>query len=281
MGVDVMTPNVLDMMKHKFDERTPMDYTWIDLGEFESMVDSEYERVADNLGLSNIFTSDPSEVVLPFERMGLARVSKALDKGGALLGTTIERNEGSIVAYLRSKNGDVGAIRNEGGTYGLLVNPKFGTLESFVKQLRTHVTQVGAPRSYISEEMPPHEYLYTIWGSMINHQYVEYMRRVMDADRPVKAYAPLDTKPASNAKRIRKGKRPIFEWKVIDVTAKVEDAEPTTSHGTHASPRRHKRRGHYRHYMDGRKVWIKEMMVGRIEFGYIHHSYEAKEAKKC
>jgi hypothetical protein len=33
------------------------------------------------------------------------------------------------------------------------------------------------------------------------------------------------------------------------------------------------RRGHQRKLPNGTTIWIKQMMVGKIEFGYIHHSY--------
>lgn len=269
MGVSVMTPNILEVMKAKFTMGSVMDYTWIDLGQFDWMSDEEFNRVSDTV--PELLGSEPNEVMLPFESVGFVR--KTSDD--AVLGLTIQRGVDSIVAVLRTKHGDVGSLLSKDGKTFFMPQGQRSP-EDYVKAM---LEQNLLTEETLSKYENATEFLAISWGAMITQQYIEYMRRVMDKEKYVKAYRPRPS--ASNAKRIRKGKRPIFEWKVIDVTAKVEDAEPTTSHGTHASPRRHKRRGHYRHYMDGRKVWIKEMMVGRIEFGYIHHSYEAKETNKC
>lgn len=43
--------------------------------------------------------------------------------------------------------------------------------------------------------------------------------------------------------------------------------------GTHASPRQHERRGHWRTYRSGKRVWIKNCVVGDPTLGYVKHDY--------
>ena len=126
--------------------------------------------------------------------------------------------------------------------------------------------------------MTAERYVFRIWSSMVSHLYAEYMRRAMDMHETTRAYKPIASE--TNNKRIRKGKQPLFEWKVIDVTAKPEDHDIVATGNGRNSPRQHKRRGHFRQYRDGRRSWIPEALVGKIEFGYIYHSYTATQKKK-
>jgi len=53
-----------------------------------------------------------------------------------------------------------------------------------------------------------------------------------------------------NEKKMRKGKKPLIEFRLISVTAQKRDL-PSIPQGTHASPRQHWRRGHWRTYKSG------------------------------
>jgi hypothetical protein len=111
------------------------------------------------------------------------------------------------------------------------------------------------------------------WVAMLQDLYLACIQPSVLHKETIRAY---EARPAANnEKRIRKGKRPLFEWKVIEVTATVVQDTPPTGR-THASPRLHSRRGHFRTYASGKRVWVRQTMVGRIEFGYIHHSYNLK-----
>ena len=77
-----------------------------------------------------------------------------------------------------------------------------------------------------------------------------------------------------NAKRLKKNKSLIFSWSTIELKSFIQiKREPQG--GTHASPARHKRRGHLRKKRDGSFTWIPEMWVGSIENGLIVHDYIA------
>ena len=47
--------------------------------------------------------------------------------------------------------------------------------------------------------------------------------------------------------------------------------------GTHASPRWHERRGHWRTMKSGKKVWVKNCEVGDKTLGAVFHDYKIKE----
>lgn len=92
---------------------------------------------------------------------------------------------------------------------------------------------------------------------------------------------PTEEEKSVNAKRIRKGKRPFIEFKLITIDGKKKDAVVTTPHGTHASPRQHWRRGHWRTApKSGKKVWIDPMLVGDEANGKIIKDYAVGVVQK-
>lgn len=64
----------------------------------------------------------------------------------------------------------------------------------------------------------------------------------------------------ANAKRVAKGKKPLYDWHTVAIEP-PRTASPYRG-GTHASPRPHDRRGHYRTYKSGKRVWIANARVG-------------------
>ena len=75
-----------------------------------------------------------------------------------------------------------------------------------------------------------------------------------------------------NEKKIRKGKKPLIEFRLISVTAQKRDL-PSIPQGTHASPRQHWRRGHWRTYKSGIRAWVEPMLVGDEKNGKIVKDY--------
>lgn len=261
-----MTPNIMHAVKNVYTEGDPMDYTWVDLGEFDHMLDDKYDKVMD--AIPDLFSSDPADLMLPFEQMGIVRQP---NKRVAPLSITFERNGSEFIVRLRSKGGDCGAIRSTGKEQFLSMPPN-ETAESFIQTMQEKGMECS------TEGMTPERYVFQIWSSMASHLYAEYMRRAMDMHERTRVYKPIAS--PSNSKRIRKGKQPLFEWKVIDVTARPEDHDIVATGNGRNSPRQHKRRGHFRQYKDGRRTWIPEALVGKIEFGYIYHSYTATQQRR-
>jgi hypothetical protein len=84
---------------------------------------------------------------------------------------------------------------------------------------------------------------------------------------------PTPEEAVTNRKRISKGKKPLIEFKVATIEGK-KTMMSSTPHGTHASPRLHWRRGHWRRTpKSGKQIWIAPMEVGDEENGKIIKTY--------
>lgn len=92
----------------------------------------------------------------------------------------------------------------------------------------------------------------------------------------LQAYRGIDNKPYINKKRRAKDRPPIYDW----VTVELAPSAPRKEHqgGTHASPARHERRGHFRKYPSGKVAWVRPTWVGSIERGLIVHDYAPETA---
>lgn len=80
----------------------------------------------------------------------------------------------------------------------------------------------------------------------------------------------------NNAKRIKDGKLPIYETKMLVIDTKATPAEYRGSGGSHASPRQHLRRGHIRRHPTAGNLWINSCVVGDPSKGVINKSYAVK-----
>jgi hypothetical protein len=267
-----MTPNIMQAVKDVYTEGDPMDYTWVDLGGFNWMDDVVYNKVMNNL--HDLFDSDPSDVILPFESMGIVRQFNK-----STLAITVERAGNAVIGTLRSKGGDLASIKSDGKEQFLLLHEKISSVEEC---LNKYFAGHELDKFFDSQDIDENEkdyirrrYIFQSCSAMINHQYAEYMRRAMDIHERTRVYKALPS--ASNSKRIRRNKQPLFEWKVIDVTAKPATHDIVATGNGRNSPRQHKRRGHFRQYKDGHRSWIPESLVGKIEFGYIYHSYTTEK----
>lgn len=85
---------------------------------------------------------------------------------------------------------------------------------------------------------------------------------------------PTPDQVAVNRKRVSKGKKPLVEFRLITIDTKKKETEVREPHGTHASPRQHWRRGHWRIApKSGKQVWIDPMLVGDEKNGKIIKDY--------
>lgn len=93
--------------------------------------------------------------------------------------------------------------------------------------------------------------------------------------QPVVGYIPA--KRANWEKKIRQGKTPTYDW----TTVVIEPRKPRSEDqgGTHASPRWHERRGHWRTLKSGKQVWVKNCAVGDKAKGAVFHDYQIKETR--
>lgn len=276
-----MTPSILEAMKYKFDVGSfkQHDYTWFDIGEFRPPSFNDVSYAESRAHLPELFRTDqlPEDLPMPFERVGIVCTAPGKSKGSALITVTVEKaeNDTCTLGVVRLVKGALCQLLHDGN------RSKKGELDFSYDAYDPmwSETVLGVQRSInpsltindLTLEMHDAHARYA--AHLVRALYWEMMHKLVDRKESIKAVRPIPN--PTNAKRVAKGKKPLFEWKVIEVSG-VQQPPPTEPTGrTHASPRLHKRRGHVRRYKNGKVLWIKEMMVGKIEFGYIHHSYTA------
>ena len=76
---------------------------------------------------------------------------------------------------------------------------------------------------------------------------------------------------ALNARRVNKGKLPLYEERILTIKVNAKQGTGTRT-GTHESPRQHLRRGHIRRLESG-NIWVNACVVGSSEKGVIKKSY--------
>jgi hypothetical protein len=91
-------------------------------------------------------------------------------------------------------------------------------------------------------------------------------------DMPVEAYVPTPHK--ANASRAKRGLKLLYDWHTIVIEPPKPQSE--SFGGTHASPRRHQARGHWRMYKSGKRGWVKECWRGDASKGAVFKDYEFK-----
>jgi hypothetical protein len=90
------------------------------------------------------------------------------------------------------------------------------------------------------------------------------------------AYQPEVSTTFTNKRKLAKGKQPSFVWRTVTIKARHETS-PSEATGTHASPRAHERRGHWRTLPKGR-VWVKPCRVGDFKRdGLVLHDYKVHD----
>ena len=94
-------------------------------------------------------------------------------------------------------------------------------------------------------------------------------------EKEVTFYKP--TAAGNNAKRMRKGKTPLYEWQTVPLHKPPPSLPSAPKGGTHASPRLHQRRGHWSVSKLGKKYWRRETVVGNPDNGMLFHDYTTKE----
>lgn len=96
-------------------------------------------------------------------------------------------------------------------------------------------------------------------------------RKAVVSESTLTAYRGEEKSSFINKKRRAKNKPPIYNWSTVE----LKPSAPRKEHqgGTHASPARHERRGHFRKYPSGKIAWVRPTWVGSIEHGMTVHDY--------
>ena len=92
------------------------------------------------------------------------------------------------------------------------------------------------------------------------------------------SYQPSAPANPINRQRAAKGKRPLYyTWRTVVVAPRNPKGQPQG--GTHASPRAHDRRGHWRTYPSGKRGWVKHCRVGNPADGVVFKDYRIRSEK--
>ena len=83
---------------------------------------------------------------------------------------------------------------------------------------------------------------------------------------------------ANNIKRIRRGKRPMYEWKTVFIDeAKRESLRSALTKSDRAKCREHEVRGHWAtRKKSGKRYWVRAHKRGDASVGTIFHDYQLK-----
>jgi len=85
------------------------------------------------------------------------------------------------------------------------------------------------------------------------------------------AYEPLPKQTFLNRIKAAEGKQPSYSWRTVVVTPMAH--LQAACGGTHATPRLHERRGHWRNLANGRVVWVRDCLVGDPDKGVVEKDY--------
>ena len=84
----------------------------------------------------------------------------------------------------------------------------------------------------------------------------------------------VEAKPTLSRAASALKRRPVYKLSYTTVHLPgVKTERKTHQGGTHASPRQHERRGHWRTYRSGKRVWVKNCVVGDPSLGHVKHAY--------
>ena len=91
---------------------------------------------------------------------------------------------------------------------------------------------------------------------------------------PLEGYRATAKPGFINQQRKKKKKPLMYDWTTVTVQPFKLRSEPKG--GTHASPRHHERRGHFRRTPSGKQVWVRNHKVGNPANGTVFHDYMVK-----
>ena len=152
-----------------------------------------------------------------------------------------------------------------------------------VNPYMTALSKVGCVFPNESDYLDGEIYSEALYGKMPNEliEYSKNMRRLsmyvvfefLEAlsCRNVEQTTIQKCDAALNARRVNKGKLPLYEERILTIKVNAKQGTGTRT-GTHQSPRQHLRRGHIRRLESG-NIWVNACVVGNSEKGVIKKSY--------
>ena len=242
-----MTPAVKDAVRSF--QLDPTGFTWVDRTNAHSCRHSDYSDRAAALGILGPF--EYKELPLPFESSAIVtegevgRYIHMISRTQKSLVFTFSLNDGRRIFELETEFENATSGRkiwwDRDAEASIMLSAKPG--ESVVDVLT------------VMEQQAIRDYLYASAGF----------------------YG--DVSAASPTKRkAQKGSgccKPLYDWHTVVLAPPKPKQEPLG--GTHASPRPHDRRGHFKNYKSGKRVWFAACKVNKGKIGFIFKDYKTKE----
>lgn len=217
--------------------------------------------------------SEVGEVRLPFPKMTIITcppTERYDGKVAALIPIYVVQDQNSVIAYFfTNRKGKADALAFRYYMQEVIVEGERNKMLAEIIATPAQAERLGGEEAL--------KYFAQFYMHVITR--VIYMMTISGGEFYMCKPSPKEA--SINAKRIRKGKKPLLEFRMITIDGRKHDASSVPK-GTHASPRQHWRRGHWRNTKTGKKVWIDPMLVGDEENGkiikdYAVGKYEEKE----
>lgn len=252
-----MTPLVQEMIARamKDDPTFPEHFKWFDISDVEAITEEDGIHFAPELNFR--FLDTP----LPFDQVAI--VLADVDGTKAIIcasqNSALEKKEGiACRTWVHHLNGTV--YRTAIFTYRINENN-----ELEVKLFHDD----GKEKSWEEIDDGEKSNIYTSTG------YIALFLNSLQT-RTTTVYEAIRRK--NHEKRIRQGKAPLFDWRTVVIEPVKVKREPLG--GTHASPRLHDRRGHWRFIRKSQKrVWVRDCKVGDASKGVVFHDYKVTGGK--
>lgn len=200
------------------------------------------------LGVTILFEPEVELLThMPFERTAIC----GIDADGAKFVITLFAKKDSVaLSGLATRNGKI------------WVAPPFGFLNH-----TGNLKLVSAPGALL----PPREVCLVTLNAV--QSFAESL------SEPAIAYRAAPKPTSINRARMKKGKPGVtYEWHTVQVAPAAPKPEPKG--GTHASPKLHDRRGHWR-TRNGRKHWVRACIVGDPDKGVVEKDYRVGHVRKA
>lgn len=239
-----MTPNVSTAVL-LYPERAA-DYKWFDVGQLPSNVNFSHEQVVE-------MVSQP----IPFDRFGLA----GLDADNWMFGILVSKGP-KDTEYEEALCIETALIepttRTQAPQPAFWLRPNMSNIDGLEISFVNHKDM---EKESAIESTKVSAFVVSVFLEMIHKPNAQY--QVYTA-----------TPKTNNAKRIRQGKKPLFDWHTVLIEPPRQ--KMPDQGGTHATPRLHDVRGHWVN-RNGKRYWRKAHQRGDASLGVVFHDYKLKE----
>lgn len=246
-----MTPLIREVIARAIqdDPTFPEHFKWFDI--------SDVKVTTDGVHFSKTIEVDLLKTPLPFDHIAIVLIDNEGSKATIALSQKHDARPEGVVARAWVMHSNKTSYRTSLFLYYVDEND-----DVVIKFLNDEGKEI--PEEELSEPMK----------SSI-HTSMGYISAFLESLRTKTLTCHEALRRKNHAKRIRQGKVPLFDWRTV-VIQPIKPSRESLG-GTHASPRLHDRRGHWRFIKKSQKrVWVRDCKVGDASKGVVFHDYKVK-----